>query len=270
MTPTGLLLIIGLLVAVRILLQWRPVTALVDSGAGKISVAKPVDALASSGVAAGKHAEPAESWSNLLREYLDAFIMAGIAALFLITFVVRTFYIPSASMIPTLLVHDVLLVSEFEYRFGEPHFEDVAVFTPPIPSPSDFIKRVIGVPGDKIKIQDGIIYRNGKSLDEPYIEQRPAYDLEVREYGIFVDGVKLDPEQANIPPKQYWSAPDRIPAGCYLMFGDNRNDSQDSHIWGFAQTHGSFYAGPLRGSRAQFTGHAIFVFWPFDRIHLIR
>jgi signal peptidase I len=252
-TPLGLLIIIGLLVALRLVVGLRPVASMVDGTQRVISGVPSTDAP-----------------SNVIREYLDAFIMAGIAALFLITFVVRTFFIPSGSMIPTLLVHDVLLVSEFEYRFGTPRDGEVAVFKPPIPATSDFIKRVIGEPGDKIRIQDGIVYRNGKALDEQYILQRPAYDLDVRNYGIYVDGVRLDAEAANIPARSQWSSPDRIPSNCYLMFGDNRNDSEDSHIWGFAQAHGSFMAGPLRGQPAQFTGHAIFVFWPLDRIHFLH
>lgn len=206
----------------------------------------------------------------VIREYLDAFIVAGLVALFLITFVVRTFFIPSGSMEPTLQIHDVLLVNEFEYRFGEPHESDIVVFRPPIPASSDFIKRVIGLPGDRLRIQDGVIYRNGAALNEPYIAQRPAYDLEVRDYGIFVDGVRLSPTAANIPPKQRWVAPDRIPPGCYLLFGDNRNDSEDSHIWGFAQTKGLFATGPLRGTAAEFTGHAFFLFWPPNRIHQLK
>ncbi len=66
----------------------------------------------------------------------------------LITFVARTYYIPPASMVPTLQIHDVLLVDKFEYRFHSPNRGDIVVFPPPIPTPDDFIKRVIGRPGD--------------------------------------------------------------------------------------------------------------------------
>ncbi len=211
-----------------------------------------------------------EGFVFVLREYLEAFIVAGFVALFLITFVVRTFYIPSGSMEPTLQIRDVLLVNEFEYRFTHPQHGDIVVFKPPIPSPSDFIKRIIGLPGDTLRVQDGIVYRNGKALIEPYIAQHPAYDLEVRNYGIYVDGVRLEPDSANIPPRSQWTAPDRIPPNCYLMFGDNRNDSEDSHIWGFAQAGGTFATGPLQGQHAQFTGHAFFLFYPLNHLHLLR
>jgi signal peptidase I len=219
-------------------------------------------------VAAGSGASP--SARTVVREYLDAFIVAGLVALFLITFVVRTFFIPSGSMIPTLQIHDVLLVNEFEYRFVKPAHEDIVVFPPPIESPNDFIKRLIGAPGDTLRIHDGIVYRNGVALDEPYEAQKPNYELEIKNDDIYVDGQPLDPTQANIPPKSDWSAPDRIPAGCYFMMGDNRNDSEDSHIWGFAQADGTFLAGPLKGQRASFTGRAFLIFWPLDRIRILR
>jgi len=219
-------------------------------------------------VVAGGDAGP--SARTVIREYLDAFLVAGLVALFLITFVIRTFFIPSGSMIPTLQIHDVLLVNEFEYRFTKPAREDIVVFPPPIESPNDFIKRLIGAPGDTLRIHNGIVYRNGVALVEPYEEQKPNYELQIRNYNIYVDGSPLDPTLANIPPKADWSAPDRIPDGCYFMMGDNRNNSEDSHIWGFAQADGSFLAGPLKGQKASFTGRAFLIFWPLDRIRILK
>jgi len=209
----------------------------------------------------------------MLREYLDAFIVAGLAALLLITFVLRTFYIPSVSMIPTLEIHDVLLVNELEYHLHPPSSGDVAVFMPPIDSGGNaFIKRVIGVPGDTIRIGGGIVYRNGQPLIEPYENQSPRYDLDIHNYGIYVDGVALDPRQADIPPRAMWQAPDRVPRGFYFMLGDNRNYSDDSHVWGFAQFAGKFAAGPLarRGSQASFAGRAFMILWPPGRLHLLH
>jgi signal peptidase I len=113
------------------------------------------------------------------------------------------------------------------------------------------------------------VYRNGVALVEPYIAEKPNYELEIRNYNIYVDGQPLDPALANIPPKSMWSAPDKIPDGCYFMMGDNRNDSEDSHIWGFAQADGTFDAGPLKGQRASFTGKAFLIFWPLDRLHTL-
>jgi len=211
-----------------------------------------------------------------VREYLDAFIIAGLVALFLITFVVRTFYIPSQSMVPTLQERDVLLVNEFAYRFGPPHRGDIVVFTPPIASSSSFIKRVVAVPGDTLRIQDGRVYVDGKRVNEPYIAQPPDYNLVIKNFGIYVDsgtGLEpLDPSQANVPPRRAWQAPDRVPNGFYFVMGDNRNDSEDSHVWGFAQLHGHFASGPLAktATTADFTGRAFLLLWPFDRLRVLN
>jgi signal peptidase I len=218
-------------------------------------------------------AHPATSAAAVVREYLDALIVAGLAALFLITFVVRTYYIPSISMIPTLTVHDLLLVDEMAYRFDKPHSGDIAVFMPPVNSNGNaFVKRVIGVPGDALRIADGVVYRNGAALVEPYENQLPKYDLTIKDYSIYVDGQALDPRSADVPPRPLWQAPDRIPAGFYIVLGDNRNYSDDSHVWGFAQVSGPFAAGPMSGKKAHaaFIGRAFFLLWPFQRIRVLR
>jgi|SRR5579872_378687 len=244
MTPYQLLGIVAVIAVVRVALTVRPVA--VASNGRTLSVA---------------------------REYLDPFIFAGVAAWFLITFIARTYYIPSESMVPTLKVSDVLLVDKIAYRVHKPSEGDVVVFVPPIPSPDDFIKRVIGTPGDNVRIRGGTVYVNGIALTEPYIAQKPFYDLEIRNYGIYVnDGAwhALDPGVANIPPKSQWTAPDRIPPHCYLMLGDNRNNSDDSHLWGFAQDTGTFATGPRAGEHASFTGHAFVVFWPFTQARILH
>lgn len=245
MTPYQLLALVAIIALARLVLTVRPVAA------------------ASNG-----------RTHSIAREYLDPFIVAGIAAWVLITFIARTYYIPSGSMLPTLQIHDVLLVDKFEYRFRQPDRGDIVVFPPPIPTPDDFIKRVIGRPGDKLRVQNGVVYINDKPIDEPYVAQKPNYNLEIKNYGIFVnDGYgehQLDPSQANIPPKSAWSAPDRIPANCYIMFGDNRNDSEDSHIWGFAQNGGTFASGPRTGDHAAFTGRAFLIFWPVPQAKILH
>ncbi len=256
MSPLQLFALICVLAVIRVVLHFRPATA--PSGTG-------------TGLGVGEQpARPASSATEVLREYLDAFIVAGLVALFLITFVIRTFYIPSGSMEPTLQIHDVLLVNEFEYRTSPPHDGDIVVFKPPLDTPNDFIKRVIGSPGERLRIHNGLVYRNDVPLAEPYTAQAPAYELEIKDYGIYVDGQPLDPTVANIPPREQWSAPDRIPAGCYFMMGDNRNNSEDSHFWGFAQPSGTFWSGSQKSQRAAFTGHAFLLFWPPQRLRILK
>ena len=198
-------------------------------------------------------------------------LVAGLAALFLVTFVIRTFYIPSVSMVPALQVGDVLLVDEIAYRLHAPQRGDVAIFTPPVPSHGDeFVKRVIATGGDTLRISDGVVYRNGTALREPYENQPPRYDLHVERYGIYVDGVALDPRNADIPPRSMWQASNRVPAGFYVMLGDNRNYSDDSHVWGFARGSGTFPTGPMAGRPAGFAGRVFAVFWPLRRAQVMR
>lgn len=193
-----------------------------------------------------------------LRGYLDLLIVAALVALLLVVFVIRTFYISSISMIPTLQVGDIFLVDDLDYRLRAPQDGEVAVFSPPVGTPgADFIKRVIGAPGDTVRISEGIVYRNGKPLDEPYENEPPTYDLQIRNYDIYVNGAPLDPSQADIPPRSAWQAPNRIPSDYYFMLGDNRNYSDDSHVWGFAK-------------RSSFDGRAFMILWPLNRLSLLR
>ncbi len=203
---------------------------------------------------------PNEKQRSIIREYLDAFIIAGVVALLLMHFVVRTFWIPSGSMQPTLDIHDVLLANEIQYRLQDPKDGQIAVFSPPAElGTTDFIKRVMAAPGDAFRVHKGSVYRNGKLLVEPYLpgSQRPDYELEIKDYQIIVDGVPLDSSRAIVPSRSHWQAADRIPKGYYLMLGDNRNDSDDGHLWGFLP-------------RDHFVGHAFFVFWPLTHLKALH
>jgi signal peptidase I len=195
--------------------------------------------------------------ATLARSYLDGLIVAALVALFLITFVIRTFYIPSVSMVPTLQVGDVLLVDEVAYRLHAPREGDVAIFTPPSNATEDYVKRVIGLPGDTIAVSNGVVYRNGKALREPYENQTPTYDLSIRRYDIYVDGEPLDRRVAEIPPPALWQSPNHIPSGFYFVLGDNRNYSDDSHVWGFVPHN-------------RFVGRAFLILWPFDRLQALE
>ncbi|MGH7736566.1 MAG: signal peptidase I [Candidatus Tyrphobacter sp.] len=196
-----------------------------------------------------------------------------LVVLLLGTFVVRFYSIPSISMIPTLQVNDTVLVDVASYRLHGPRAGDIVVFMPPVPSHGlPFIKRVVGVPGDRIRIADGVLYRNGKAIAEPYANEPPQYDLRVAHDSILVDGTPLPAAGADIPPRRMWQVPSRIPAGFYLVLGDNRNYSDDSHLWGFAQFGGAFVSGPLSHVHAQarLIGRAILVLWPPGHAHLLE
>ncbi len=169
-----------------------------------------------------------EKWLNNFKSILWAIAIA----LFLRTFVVEAFKIPSGSMEPTLLIGDHLFVEKFAYGIklpithvklipiGEPKHGDIVVFRYP-PNPSIyFIKRVIGLPGDRLKMINKKLYRNGKLINEPYVQH--------------TDNL-IDPP--NIPKGMFgqrdnWG-PITVPKGKYFMMGDNRDESYDSRFWGY-------------------------------------
>lgn len=168
-----------------------------------------------------------------------------VIAIFVITFIVQPFRIPSASMERTLLVGDFLLVNKAAYgppgHFGWllPYHQvqpgDIAVFYFPLDPSEHVVKRVIGAPGDRIHLKNGVVYRDGQALKEPYVLREPAWPDSFRDN--FPANTYTDPgvdlhwwEQM---PKDERGSDLVVPAGDYFVLGDNRNDSRDSRYWGF-------------------------------------
>lgn len=164
------------------------------------------------------------SKKSVWREYAEALIVALVLALIIRTFIVQAFKIPSESMRETLLVGDHLLASKFAYGLRIPFTDiylydgeapargDVIIFQYPQDPSVDYIKRVIGVPGDVIEVRDKQLYRNGKPVKEAYIRHS-------------------DPD--GVQPLRDNYAPVTVPADKYFVMGDNRDNSQDSRFWGF-------------------------------------
>jgi signal peptidase I len=177
----------------------------------------------------------------------------------------ETFFVASDAMEPTLRSGDDVLVDNFVDMGPDPRDGDIIVFPPPIETKNDFIKRLMGSPGETFRIHHGTVYRNGVALVEPYIAEKPTYELEIKKYDVYVDGTPLDPSQANVPPKSQWTSPDTIPPNYYFMMNDNRNDSEDSHNWGFAQLSGTFATGVEAGHPAGLTGRASSIIAPPER-----
>jgi signal peptidase I len=168
-----------------------------------------------------------------------------VVAMFILTFIVQPFRIPSESMERTLLVGDFLLVNKA--IFGPPgHFHwllpyrqvqsgDIIVFHFPLNPPEHVVKRVIGIPGDRIHLKNGVVYRNGQPLNEPYAVNEPAYPDSFRDN--FPVGPYTDPDVDT----HWWvrmhqdenSGDLTVPADKYFVLGDNRNHSRDSRYWGF-------------------------------------
>jgi len=149
-------------------------------------------------------------WWQQHGETIRIFALALAIALFLRTFIVEPRFIPSGSMEPTLQVGDRILVDKISQQWQSPQRGDILIFYPPkSPAIEDnskaYIKRLIGIEGDRLAVRGGIVYRNDQALDEPYIAEAPKYSMR----------------------------PVVVPKGYYWMMGDNRNHSNDSHIWGF-------------------------------------
>lgn len=184
-------------------------------------------------------------------ELLDSGMIAFLLVFLLIRpFVVQSFFIPSGSMIPTLVPGDRILVNKFVYRMNPPRRGDVVVFDAPPQalrgdSRKDFVKRLIGMAGDRIQVKaDDGVYINGKRLLEPNDIARPNYNWPVDEDGFL---------------SEY-----RVPDGCYLVLGDNRSMSHDSHSW--ADPHGR----PMPELEAErLVGKALAIFWPPWRMRLM-
>jgi signal peptidase I len=165
---------------------------------------------------------------STLREYAEAAAIAILLALFIRTFVVQAFKIPSGSMEPTLLVGDHILVNKFIYGIkmpftgktvipvSEPHRGDVVVFVYPEDKTKDFIKRVIGLPGDTLDMRDHEILINGKR----FADRHAFYAQSKENSGNFSNPVRFGP-LVTVPPAHYF------------VMGDNRDQSYDSRWWGF-------------------------------------
>lgn len=173
-----------------------------------------------------------KGFASFLKETLSIVVIAFILAMFLRAFVIEGRIIPSGSMLPTIQLQDRVMVNKFIYHFKEPQRGDIVVFDPPeeLHSRWDYIKRVIGLPGEKVEIEKGKVYIDGVALNEPYLKEPIDY-----EYG-----------------------PVTVPEDSLLVLGDNRNESFDSHRWNAWLT------------RDRLKGKAIFVYWPPQHLGLLE
>ncbi|MGE5243837.1 MAG: signal peptidase I [Betaproteobacteria bacterium] len=185
------------------------------------------------------------------REYFESIVIAVILALFIRTFVVQAFKIPTGSMENNLLIGDHLLVNKFVFGPTESRLErmllpvgtikrgDVIVFKYPEEPDRDFIKRVIGLPGETLELRNKKVYINGRPLDEPYVHflqppETPSAYHELTSYDV---------------RERY--GPVTVPPDHYFVMGDNRDNSQDSRYWGFLP-------------RDYVKGKALIIYWSYE------
>ncbi len=186
---------------------------------------------------------------SALREYFESLLVAVVLALFVRTFVVQAFRIPSASMEPSLLVGDHLLVDKQVFSPSAGPLEaallgkrrvargDVAVFKFPEDPARDFVKRVIGLPGERVEIRAKAVWIDGRRLEEPWARfTAPPLSPHDPEYTLRSEHLRDDWGPATVPP------------GHLLVLGDNRDNSRDSRYWGFLRED-------------QVKGRALVVYW---------
>jgi signal peptidase I len=176
------------------------------------------------------------TWWEKWRENITILVLALGLAFFIRTFVAEPRYIPSGSMLPTLEIGDRLIVEKLSYYSHPPQRGDIIVFAPPpqlqeqgFEQDQAFIKRIIGLPGNTVEVKNGHVFIDRQLLTENYIAEAPNYPM----------------------------SPMVVPPGQFFVMGDNRNNSNDSHIWGFLP-------------RANIIGHACFRFWPIERLGGMR
>ena len=185
-----------------------------------------------------KH-EPKKWLFEFWKEWGEPFAVAVILAVFIRTFLVGPYKIPTGSMETTLMVGDRIFVDKLSYRFRPPKRGEVVVFKYPIDPKKDFVKRLVAFSGEDFEIRDGNIFINGKKLDNPDVFQgRYYYNRNDWDYG-------KEGQQFKVPPDSYF------------VLGDNSGHSSDSRNWGFVP-------------KKNLIGRAVVVWWPPKRVGQVK
>ncbi|MBC7341757.1 MAG: signal peptidase I [Clostridia bacterium] len=163
-------------------------------------------------------------------DFLEVLVIAAVLAAIIRLFLFTPFYIPSSSMEPALEPGDRIIVNKILYHFAVPQRGDIVVFRYPVDPSRDFVKRIIGLPGETVEVRNSRVYINGRPLEESYLPSQLSYP----NYG-----------------------PIRVPQGSFFVMGDNRPDSDDSRVWGCL---------PDR----YLIGKAVLIFWPLDRLRWLH
>ncbi len=228
-----------------------------------VAVAKPKDTVAA---ARPKDAGTEEKPKETTVEFLSSLAAVLVTGLFIITFVVQAFEIPSSSMENTLLIGDHVFVNRIQFAprsswvgrllpYRDVHFRDIVVFLSPETPGLYVVKRIIGVPGDRIHLRNGVVYRNGVALEEPYVDHD---DDRQDSYRNDFPAVPPPPEDGNIwgswaavLPSYIQGDDIVVPPDHYFAMGDHRGVSLDSRYWGFIP-------------KDNVIGRPMFIYWSFE------
>jgi len=201
-------------------------------------------------------------------EFLASLASVLVTGLFIITFILQAFEIPSSSMVKTLLIGDHVFVNRIQFApktswmgpllpYREIHRGDIVVFLSPMTPGLYVVKRIMGVPGDRLHLRDGVVYRNGEKLDEPYVNHDIANIDQDTPYRLNFPAVM--PTYADqladywqLSLRQYIQGDDIVvPPDSYFAMGDNRDVSYDSRYWGFIP-------------QKNVVGRPMFIYWSFE------
>lgn len=189
-----------------------------------------------------RYVEKTEKEKNELWEWTKALLIAFAIAAFIRYFLFTPIVVDGDSMMPTLENGDRMIVNKFSYKIGEPERFDIVVFH--APEQKDYIKRVIGLPGDYVEYKDDQLYINGEAIDEPYLD---AYKAQISEGNLTGDFSLKD-----IDPSL-----DVIPEGHVFVMGDNRRFSKDSRHIGIVD-------------QKEIIGNTSIIFWPLNEIEIVK
>jgi signal peptidase I len=176
--------------------------------------------------------------SDKMKKYLRTIYewAALILIAWLLSFAIRTFLfdtrlVPTGSMLPTIQLNDRVIFDKLFYKFNTLERGDIVMFDPPEISgeKDDLVKRIIGLPGETLEVREGKVWINGEAIDEPYLREKP----------------------------NYFFGPVEIPEDSYFVMGDNRNNSKDSHVWGFLP-------------KENILGRVLVRYWPLDQFGTVK
>lgn len=176
------------------------------------------------------HLKRTRLWQYIIVDTIETVLVALIFALLIRKYFVQTSLVYSGSMEPTMMIGDRLFVNKFVYHYRDPGRGEIILFKSPYKDQKEFVKRLIALPGEKVLIDRGNVYINGKLLTLPGINFRKDYDS----FG-----------------------PETVPTGNFFVLGDNRSNSADSRVWGYVP-------------RKDLIGKAFYTFWPINRMQILH
>jgi signal peptidase I len=205
--------------------------------------------------------KPVEDEKSTAREYLESLVVTVILALFGTTFLIQAFKIPSSSMEDTLLIGDHLMVDKVGYSPGgmwswllpytDVERDQIIVFRYPLDPTTYFVKRIIGVPGDRIRLENKEVYRNGERLQQDFVVHKDSSFNNFRDsFPDFYAGAGF-PEWMEDYKNHVKNGEIVVPPGKYFAMGDNRDMSSDSRYWGFVP-------------RENIVGKPLLLYWSFE------